>query len=276
MGGESCEDLPGGMHLKVLGAAALTGAAEFDASRPASAARELTYQPEKGGNTEAAALEAIRTGDEDQWMANTRKSFEVTGVAVQVESVGPGEVAPKAALAANVGAGPDIIYGAYDAHSTLSRKVLGPYRAGAVPRRRIWRLVFHLREMFITNGRWIAVGMAFLTESSCTARVWSRRLDLPRSRRTFRFLKLCKALGERTPGGTCVRQCWRRCNTWCHWLIWAHGGRMVNERNEVVINSKETLAALEYGRELYPTFIPGSCGGLIRTTTRPSSPAKSA
>jgi len=32
---------------------------------------------------------------------------------------------------------------------------------------------------------------------------------------------------------------------------------VVNEKNEVVIDSPETIAALEYVKELYPSFIPG-------------------
>ena len=35
-----------------------------------------------------------------------------------------------------------------------------------------------------------------------------------------------------------------------------------NEKNEVVINSPETIAALEYGKQLYETFIPGTLSWL--------------
>ena len=43
-----------------------------------------------------------------------------------------------------------------------------------------------------------------------------------------------------------------------HWLIWAFGGKLVDENENVVINSPETIAALEYRKKLYKTFIEGT------------------
>ena len=37
---------------------------------------------------------------------------------------------------------------------------------------------------------------------------------------------------------------------------------MVDEQNRVAINSKETARALEYAKELYPTFVPGTLSWL--------------
>ena len=49
---------------------------------------------------------------------------------------------------------------------------------------------------------------------------------------------------------------------WTHWLMWAFGGKLVDKNNKVVIDSPETLKALEYGKELYATFIPGTLSWL--------------
>ena len=49
---------------------------------------------------------------------------------------------------------------------------------------------------------------------------------------------------------------------WCNWLIWAFGGKLVDKNNKVVIDSPETLKALEYGKELYATFVPGTLSWL--------------
>ena len=76
------------------------------------------------------------------------------------------------------------------------------------------------------------------------------------------FLKLCQnlkknghpagfALGNATGDGL-----------WCNWLIWSHGGMLVDKNNKVVIDSPETLKALEYGREMYATFAPGTLSWL--------------
>ncbi|TIX36422.1 MAG: extracellular solute-binding protein, partial [Mesorhizobium sp.] len=47
-------------------------------------------------------------------------------------------------------------------------------------------------------------------------------------------------------------------NNYAHWLLWSHGGKMVDESGKVTINSPETLKAIEYAQALYKTFIPGT------------------
>jgi len=44
--------------------------------------------------------------------------------------------------------------------------------------------------------------------------------------------------------------------------VWAHGGKMVDTHNNVVINSPETIAALEYSKQMYETFAPGTLSWL--------------
>jgi multiple sugar transport system substrate-binding protein len=76
------------------------------------------------------------------------------------------------------------------------------------------------------------------------------------------FLKLCQALKAKgTPAGYALGNATGD-SSWTYWLLWAHGAKMVNNKNEVVINSPETIAALEYGRQLYETFIPGTLSWL--------------
>jgi multiple sugar transport system substrate-binding protein len=89
------------------------------------------------------------------------------------------------------------------------------------------------------------------------------------------FLKMAKAVAAKgTPGGMALGNATGD-GLWCNWLVWAFGGKLVDANNKVVIDSPETLKALEYGKELYATFIPGRCPGSTRTTTRPSSTARS-
>ena len=45
-----------------------------------------------------------------------------------------------------------------------------------------------------------------------------------------------------------------------HNILWGFGGKLVDEKNNVAINSKETIAAIEYMRELTETFVPGVAG----------------
>jgi multiple sugar transport system substrate-binding protein len=76
------------------------------------------------------------------------------------------------------------------------------------------------------------------------------------------FLKLCQALKAKgTPAGFALGNATGDSN-WTFWLVWGHGGKLVDAKNNVVINSPETIAALEYSKQLYETFIPGTLSWL--------------
>src|SRR4030095_5554135 len=73
--------------------------------------------PEKGAKRRVLRWKRFVQGDEDTWLANTKKFTQVTGIDVRVDSEGWEDVRPKAAVAANVGSGPDIIISTMeDAH----------------------------------------------------------------------------------------------------------------------------------------------------------------
>ena len=81
-------------------------------------------------------------------------------------------------------------------------------------------------------------------------------------RDTDGFLKLFKALKEKgTPGGMALGNATGD-SGWTSWLIWAFGGQMVDKNNKVIIDSPETIKALEYSKELYSTFVPGTLSWL--------------
>src|SRR3982751_1561347 len=97
--------------LRALGAAGLA-ASSGALLRPVHAA-DLKYTPEKGAELRLLRWQRLVQGEEDQWLANTRKFTESTGVHVRVDSENFEDIRPKAAVAANVGSGPDIVMGWY-------------------------------------------------------------------------------------------------------------------------------------------------------------------
>jgi multiple sugar transport system substrate-binding protein len=111
--------------------------------------------------------------------------------------------------------------------------------------------------------RWIGVGlgsagaMMVYRESQVKAAGFD---SFPKD--TDGFLKMMKALKDKgTPGGMALGNATGD-SGWTHWLMWAFGGKLVDKDNKVVIDSPETLKALEYGRELYATFVPGTLSWL--------------
>src|SRR5690606_31899184 len=90
---------------------ASVAAASTLGSGSARAAETLDIQPEKGAKLRVLRWKRFVEGDERLWMANTKKFTEKTGVEVRVDSEGWEDVRPKAAVAASVGSGPDIVIG---------------------------------------------------------------------------------------------------------------------------------------------------------------------
>src|SRR5947207_12878357 len=83
----------------------------------AAAQQTWNVKPEKGAKLRVLRWKRFVQGDEDTWAANTKKFTEASGVEVRIDAEGWEDVRPKAAVAANVGSGPDIIIGTYeDAH----------------------------------------------------------------------------------------------------------------------------------------------------------------
>ena len=81
------------------------------------AQRSTRSTPEKGAKLRVLRWKRFVQGDEDMWAENTKKFTQTTGIEVRVDAEGWEDVRPKAAVAANIGSGPDIIIGTYeDAH----------------------------------------------------------------------------------------------------------------------------------------------------------------
>ncbi len=70
--------------------------------------------PEKGAKLRVLRWKRFVQGDEDQYLANVKKFSEKYGIEVRVDAEGWEDVRPKAAVAANTGAGPDIILSTND------------------------------------------------------------------------------------------------------------------------------------------------------------------
>src|SRR5262249_35458886 len=94
-----------------VAAGALAGAPAIIASR---ARAEGKFTPEKGASIRLLRWKRFVQGDEDMWMKNTEKFSKETGVKVRVGNEGWEAVRPKAAVAANIGSGPDVILGWLD------------------------------------------------------------------------------------------------------------------------------------------------------------------
>ena len=249
--------------LKALSAAALAAGAG-PLLPPAAAAYESRYPIEKGAQLRVLRWKRFVQGDEDLWLANTRKFTQVSGVPVRVDSENFEDIRPKAAVAANVGSGPDIVYGWFDDPHLYSDKVLdvtelADYLGGKYGG---WYDV--IKRFCLHDGRWIAIPMGLLGGCIVYRRSMIEAAGFERIPADLaNYLKLLQSLKAKSkPCGFALGNAVGDSNAWCHWVVWAHGGKMVDEHNKVVINSKETLAALDYARAMYRTFVEGTLSWL--------------
>ena len=77
-------------------------------------AQTLTLKPEKGATLRVLRWSRFVQGDIDAYTANVKRFTDKTGIPVRVDNEGWEDVRPKAAVAANTGAGPDIILSTND------------------------------------------------------------------------------------------------------------------------------------------------------------------
>jgi multiple sugar transport system substrate-binding protein len=69
---------------------------------------------------------------------------------------------------------------------------------------------------------------------------------------------MCKALKKNgTPAGFPLGHATGDANAWLHWILWGHGAYTVDKDDKVIINSAETVKALEYAKAVSDNFIPG-------------------
>ncbi|PLC48643.1 ABC transporter substrate-binding protein [Pollutimonas subterranea] len=226
----------------------------------AATGNELVYKPEDGAKLRILRWKRFVQGDEDLWNANTKKFTEKTGVEVRVDSEGWEDVRPKAAVAANIGSGPDIVIGWFDDPHQYPDKLIDLSELANYLDKKYGGWYDVCKKYGMHGDKWIAlplgvVGNAVIYRES---QVKAAGFDgIPKD--TAGFLKLCQALKAKgTPVGFALGKAVGDGNNWAHWLLWSHGGMMVDEKANVVINSPETWEALEYAKQLYPTFVPGT------------------
>jgi len=250
--------------LKSSGSAAAVAATASPMVWVKDAHAQWNNTVEKGAKLRVLRWKRFVAGDEEVYLANVKKFTEKFGVEVRVDSESWEDVRPKAAVAANVGSGPDIILSTNDDANLYPDKLvdvtdlagyLGKKYGGWYP----------VCEQYLRpdGKKWIGIPLGaagnciVYRESQVKAAGFS---TFPKT--NDELMKLMKALKEKgTPGGFALGHATGD-QSWAFWLVWSHGGRMVDEKNKVVINSPETVKALEYAKELYGTFVPGTLSWL--------------
>jgi len=239
-------------------AGTLTGPALLDWAK--AWAQSAPWKPEPGAELSMLRWKYFVQSEDDAFVALMEAFTKATGVKVTIARESYEDVQPKASVAANTGAGPDIFWGLYSLPQLFPQKCvdvtdvadyLGNKYGGWVP-----SAVAYSKSA----DKWIGIPICFngnLINYRISSLRKTGRSAFPAS--TADFLDYAKATkANNTPGGLALGHASGDGNTWVHWCLWAHGGNVVDTEDKVILNSPETARALEFAKQLYENMIPGT------------------
>ena len=222
-------------------------------------AQDMKWAPESGAKLRLLRWKRFVQSEGEAFAAAVDAFSKATGVPVRVDSEGFEDLRPKSAVAASIGSGPDIVWTIHaDPHLYPDKLVdmtdladyLGAKYGGWYP----------IAEFYSKRGdQWISVPFVF-GGNYLNYRISSVQKagfeTVPDN--TDDFLKLMQNLKKNgTPGGFALGNASGDGNAWTHWILWSHGGKVVDDNENVVLNSPEVVAALEYVAELGKTLLTG-------------------
>jgi multiple sugar transport system substrate-binding protein len=239
-----------------LGAAGAGGLLDFAQAWAQSA----PFKPEPNAQLSLLRWKRFVQAEDDQFMKIVEAFTKATGIKVNVSNESFDDIQPKASVAANTGQGPDMVWGLHSLPQLFPEKCvemgdvadyLGKKYGG-------WYSAPELTCKY--KGKWIAIPVAInggYINYRISAMEKAGFKTFPGD--TAGFLELCKAMKKNnTPAGFALGHASGDGNAWVHWLLWSHGSYLIDEKEKVIINSPETMKALDYAKALYETFIPGT------------------
>jgi multiple sugar transport system substrate-binding protein len=249
--------------LAGLGAAAMLGGTAYAQSNiPTQPATAPALPIENGATLRMLRPVRFVQPDEEVFRANCARFTQNTGVQVRVDFVGWEDIGQQTAVTANTSTGPDLIIGFGDTPHVYVDKLVeltdvaeyvGAKYGG-------WKRMAERYGKRHGTNNWI--GLPF--GASGGPLVWRKSavneagFERPPEDHDS-YLRLCQTLKRNNkPAGFALGNAVGDGNGFANWLIWSFGGYLVNEDGTPGINSRETIAALNYLKELYPTFVPGT------------------
>ncbi len=254
----------------VLGAGALASAvlpaSGARAAIPVTDVKNPGYALEKGATLRVLRPTKFVDPDEAIFRENTKAYTAATGVPVRVDFVGWEDLRPQTAVAANTGAGPDVILGWPDDPHLYTDKLLDLTDLADYLGKKYGGWMFLPQKYGKKWGTdtWIALPMGGSGGPAVYRKSWVQQAGYETIPNDLdKFLDLCRKLNKiGHPPGFALGNSVGDANGYATWLLWAHGASAVDEQNRVVINQPATIEALKYAKALQETFISGTLSWL--------------
>ena len=248
----------------VTGGATLGGAAMLAGSGltnwATAWAQAAPFKAEPNAQLNLMRWKRFVEAEDVQFMKLVAAFEQATGSKITVTNESYDDLQPKASVVANTGQGLDMVWGLYSLPHLFPQKCLDVTDVATYLGKAHGGWAQSAEKYGKSGDKWICVPIA-TTGALINYRISSMEKagfkEFPKD--TDGMLELCKALKKNnTPAGFALGHASGDANGWLHWNLWAFGGNLVDASDKVVINSPETAKALEYCKQLYETFIPGT------------------
>src|SRR6201987_1681728 len=247
--------IKGGTALAAAGA--LTGPALLEYAK--AWAQAAPWQAEKGAKLTVMRWKRFVPAEDDAFNQIVAAFKAATGTEMNVFSESFEDVQPKASVAANTGSGLDMVWGLYTLPQLFPTKVVKMNDVADYLGKKYGGWADGPARTVKSGDDWLGIPIAtvggYLTyRKSATDKAGFK--DFPKD--FPGFLEMCKALkANNTPAGFALGHATGDANAWLHCILWGHNAWTVDEKDKGIINSPETLKALEYAKALSATFVPG-------------------
>ena len=223
-------------------------------------AQANTWKPEAKASLQILRWKRFIQSEEDGFMRLIEAFTKATGVQVKVINESLDDVQPKASVAANTRQGPDLFWGLYSLPHLFPNACLEVTDVADYLGKKYGGWVPSAVTYGKSGNKWIAIPVAYNGNVINYRQSMIEKAgfkEVPQD--TAGFLELMKALkAKSTPGGFALGRASGDGNAWVHWALWSHGANLVDEKDKVIINSPETVKALEYIKALSETFVSGT------------------
>src|SRR4051812_29611044 len=192
----------------------------------AQRATPAAFRPEPGAELSVLRWAAFIKAEQEQFLTNTQRFTDLTGVNVKVDEETWEDMRPKAAAAAKVGSGPDIVIAFYDDPFQYPDKLLDVTDLAESLGEKYGGWYPGLESYAKTRGgRYIALPLATGASELLYRESWVKDAgfsEFPKD--TDGLLELCKALKARGhPAGFAHGKAVGDANNYAHWLVWSYG-----------------------------------------------------
>ena len=236
--------LQGGTALAAAGA--LTGPALLDFAK--AWAQASPWKAETGAKLTVMRWKRFVPAEDDAFNAMVAAFKTATGIEMNVFSESFEDVQPKASVAANTGSGLDVVWGLHTLPQLFPTQVLKMNDVADYLGKKYGGWTDAAAKTCKQGNDWLGIPVATIGGYMTYRKSAVEKAGFKEFPKDFPgFLELCKALKKNnTPAGFALGHASGDANGWLHWMLWGHGAYTVDKNDKVIINSPETVKALEY------------------------------